>query len=328
MSKSYGYKSLTLNYQLSSSGGAFSKIVEVFYSNGEGVVYGAIMDENTNVVHDRATTLEDCCKFRKSKYVRSDSASVHQQVANDLNEGLRVLFTGSPCQIGALKTYLGKREIDTSNLYLVDFICNGAPSPRTWRDYVSWVEKKVGKRMIYFGFREKGDPNNPYLTLAKFEDGSIIKDNSITACYNRLFLQKYIVPEGCFNCVYKKEERVSDITIGDFWGSENVFERKDLKKGVSLVIVNSKKGETLFDNSLCSEEREIVVECHNKEYLPFQLNLQGVSTKPLSYGAFWSDYQMCGIDYVLRKYADMAYPKVILYPLRRFARNIKSLLRR
>lgn len=325
MSRAYAYKTTSAYLSSSTSGGACSQIIDNFYKKGNGAVYGVVFDVDSNIRHKRASTQEECDSFRKSKYVRSDMSDIYRQVLEDINNGLRVLFIGTPCQIYVLNKYLGTKGVNEDALVTVDLICNGAPSHSVWVDYKNWLEDYYKKKLAYFGFREKGDKNNPYLTKAIFTDGFTLVDSPKTACYNRLFLKKLIIPRGCFNCPFKKEERISDITLGDFWGAEQVFHHPYLKSEVSLVLVNTQKGEQLFGPELLNGDDSILVESNNKEYLEFQKNLVSPTNFPSNYEEFWEDYKRVGIGYVLNKYADACFPLSIKYSLRKLLRKIKSM---
>lgn len=324
MSIVYAYRSLNSFYKESTSGGAFTKIVCDFYAKGGDVVYGVVLNSDLAIKHERATSVNECSKFRKSKYVRSDISGIFQMIENDIKNQLQVLFTGTPCQVHALIKYLEHRKIPLSLLFTIDVICNGTPSADVWKDYIKWIESVMGKRLQYFDFRKKGDKYNPYLTEAIFTDGTILIDSSKTACWNRLFLKKLIIPHGCFNCQFKSEHRISDITLGDFWGCQNIFNNKFLKEGVSLVLINSEKGKYLFDHNNC-DENAIIEQCADRQYIKYQGNLRGISIKPKSYEQFWDEYKRCGFDYVLNKYADAKFPKSIKYKLRKYYRYLKGL---
>ena len=324
MSKAYAYRNLSSIYNESTSGGAFTKFVNSFFLQGGDVVYGATMTDNVVVKHERAISLSDCGRFRKSKYVRSSLNGIFQMVENDINNNLKVLFTGTPCQISALNKFLDKNHLTKDSLYTIDVICNGAPSPDMWKNFVMWIEAKQGRRLISFDFRKKGDKNNPYLTEAVFSDGTRLCDSPQTACWNRLFLKKLIIPPMCFSCPFKKEDRVSDITLGDFWGSGKIFTDHLLREGVSLILVNSEKGECLFDYPLHGDNA-IIKKCENKEYLKYQGNLMGITCKPKHYDHFWNDYKERGFGYVANKYADADFPKSIKYKLRYYYRFVKNM---
>lgn len=325
MSIVYAYRSLDCFHKESTSGGAFTKIVYDFYAHGGNVVYGAVLNQDLTIKHERATDIEGCYKFRKSKYVKSDITGVFQMVENDIKNKLCILFTGTPCQVYALYKYLENRDISTASLFTVDVICNGAPSSEVWKDYVKWVELVMGKKLQFFDFRKKGNKYNPYLTEAIFTDGTILIDSPKTACWNRLFLKKLIIPHGCFNCRFKSERRISDITLGDFWGCQNIFNNKYLKEGVSLVLINTEKGKYLFEHNT-SDENAIIEQCTDRQYIKYQGNLRGISIKPKVYEQFWDEYKLHGIGYVLNKYADAEFPRSMKYKLRKYYRYLKGLL--
>ncbi len=322
----FAFKNLNEDLFKSSSGGAFYQIIKLFFSKGEGCVYGVLLDKNLVVRYGRATRLEDCTPFQKSKYVKSDISNIYKSIISDLKSNKRVLFSGVPCQVFGLLKYLKFNGINHENLITIDLICNGAPSKKLWEEYVNWLEKKLNKKLVYFGFREKGDKMNPYLTIAKFSDGTVLRDHPFTACYNRLFLKKLIIPQGCFKCPFKTEERVSDITIADFWGANKIFKQKDLKRDVSLVITNSQMGDALFNIHNALFNGTFVIQCYNKDYLKYQHNLLGGTPIPSGYNVFWEDLNARGFNYILKQYADIHFPKILKYYLRRFYRTMKYFL--
>lgn len=138
--------------ETSRSGAAFIAISDYILEQG-GVVYGAGYADHFRVVHKRATKKEERNEFKGSKYVQSDMNTVFRQVKKDLRDGLVVLFSGTPCQTSGLNSYIGKRL--RKNLYLVDIICHGVPSPYMWRDYIAYLEEKQGSSIVWVNFRDK-----------------------------------------------------------------------------------------------------------------------------------------------------------------------------
>ena len=136
----------------SRSGAAFIAISDYILKQG-GVVYGVGYTEHFRVVHKRATTKMERDEFKGSKYVQSDMNTVFRQVKEDLKNGLIVLFSGTPCQTSGLASYIGKRMRE--NLYLVDIVCHGVPSPYLWKDYIAYLEKKQGSEICWVNFRDK-----------------------------------------------------------------------------------------------------------------------------------------------------------------------------
>lgn len=138
--------------ETSRSGAAFIAISDYILKQG-GVVYGAGYTEHFRVVHKRATTKEERDEFKGSKYVQSDLTGIFRQVKKDLKDGMIVLFSGTPCQTSGLASYIGKRLRE--NLYLVDIVCHGVPSPSLWKDYIAYLERKKGAEICWVNFRDK-----------------------------------------------------------------------------------------------------------------------------------------------------------------------------
>lgn len=136
----------------SRSGAAFVAISDYILEQG-GVVYGAGFKDHFRVAHKRATTKEERDEFRGSKYVQSDLTGVFKSVKEDLKNGRTVLFSGTPCQTAGLNAFVGKRLRE--NLYLVDIVCHGVPSPNLWRDYLAYLETKQGDEIVQVNFRDK-----------------------------------------------------------------------------------------------------------------------------------------------------------------------------
>lgn len=264
-------------------------------------MYGVCFDDNMNAVYRYAESFEECKKFCGSKYVHVDLQNTYSEVAKCLQQDIEVLFVGLPCHIAGLKNYVSDK--DNENLYTIDLICNGTPYKKVWGDYVNFIENYYGAKLSDFKFRQKGDRRNPYKTKAVFCDGKEIVDSHITASYNRLYLKKLIIKKACFHCKYKNDKRVGDLTIGDFWGIEKYDAEIDDGNGVSMVIVNSGKGEELINNIKKIVDLQIVD--LNNGYS--QNNLKKQSDLPFGYNKFQNEYINKKIEFVLRKYADCGF---------------------
>jgi coenzyme F420-reducing hydrogenase beta subunit len=228
----------------SSSGGIFSLLADYVIDKG-GVVFGACFDKQFNVIHDFAETKEDTAKFRSSKYVQSRIGDTYKVAKDFLNKGRWVLFTGTPCQIGGLKAFLGQEH---ENLLTQDLICHGVPSPKVWRKYIKHREKCAGSSAKRISFRHKnyGWKISSLSFLFK-DDTEYIKplDNDLMM---QAFLTNICLRPSCHNCGYKSVHRQSDITLADFWGIQNIMPHMDDDKGTSLILVNSIKGAELFNS--------------------------------------------------------------------------------
>lgn len=228
----------------SSSGGIFHLLAEKILSQG-GAVYGAAFDENFEVCHCRVDSMDDLEKLQGSKYVQSRIGGVFRDVKSQLGTGRLVLFSGTPCQCEGLVSYLGK---EYNNLYLVDFICHGVPSPAVWRSYVKYVEGiKKDTQISHVSFRSKNLSWERFLLEFTFVNSSKYSNDLHTDIYLRGFLKDLYLRKSCYECTSRKMHRVSDVTVADFWGVQNVLPDMYDGRGTSLVLVQSEKGSKLFD---------------------------------------------------------------------------------
>jgi len=225
----------------SSSGGVFNLIARQILSTG-GVVYGAGFNENFDVQHKRIECIDQINELMGSKYVQSELGESYKLVEKDLKDGKKVLFTGTPCQIGGLKAYLGK---EYENLLTQDLICHGVPSPKVWGNYKKYISN--GKALSKVSFRNKSTGWKAYSTKYEFDDGTNDICPASQDAYMRAFLTGLSVRPSCFSCTYRNLHRQSDITLADFWGVEKICPKMDDDKGTSLVLIHSEKGQRLFD---------------------------------------------------------------------------------
>ena len=222
----------------SSSGGVFTALAENVIRQ-DGIVFGAKFDSDFNVIHGYTDTVEGLADFRGSKYVQSTIGDSYKDCKRFLEEGRNVLFSGTPCQIAGLKSFLAK---DYENLLLVDIICHGVPSPLLWNEYKKYHEKKSASKIVKIAFRRKNDGWKQYSLAVTFGNASEYCQTLRQDAYLKLFLKDVCLRESCYGCKYKTEKRVSDITIADFWGVQNEYPELDDDKGTSFVITHSEKG--------------------------------------------------------------------------------------
>lgn len=227
----------------SSSGGLFSLLSKIILNNG-GIVYGARYNEKNLVVHDYITTYDEIDKLRGSKYVQSDINDSLKKVKQHLKEGLVVLFSGVPCHIAGLKSYLGK---DYENLYCIEIVCHGVPSPKIYKDYIKSLEDKFKSKIKCINFREKSNGWENYNIFIQFENGEKIIENAMENTYMKGFLKDLYIRPSCFDCKFKNFSSGSDIVLGDLWGISNIDKEFYNNNGVSMVSINSKKGKELFE---------------------------------------------------------------------------------
>lgn len=251
----------------SSSGGLFGELSGQVIKLG-GSVCGAVFDDDWNVKHLCADTKAETDLMRGSKYVQSTTESCYVEIKEKLEKGETVYFSGTPCQVDGLLAFLNK---DYANLITQDIICHGVPSPKIWKEYVKTHRKESGIKSIYF--RDKTYGWRYFSMDIETENGRYIRraDEDI---FIRLFLDNVILRPSCYFCKHKHLHRKADITIADCWGGS--FGMSDDDKGLSLVFVNSEKGQRLFDsikNNLIFKEIPIDRAC----------SAQGMMTKSVPY---------------------------------------------
>lgn len=230
--------------QDSSSGGIFSSLASAVLASG-GVVCGAAMNDDYTVSHIFAYSEDELKLLRKSKYVQSDLGDVYAFI-NNIIDTRPLLFSGTPCQVAGLYSYLGKRP---KNLFSIDIACHGVPSNDFFKDYISFLEKRVGPLEKY-EFRAKKEYNNGMNWYSSFQPIGKKKKifNWPTDSYNYLYMNRKIYRDSCYNCVFAKKKRASDITLCDYWGWEK-YHHGSFHPNASLsgVIVNTEKGFDLYE---------------------------------------------------------------------------------
>lgn len=302
----------------SSSGGLFVQISDYILKKN-GAIYGAQFDENFNVCHKRATTKIERDKFKGSKYIQSDLDDIFVKVKKDVESGEDVLFTGTPCQIAGLKSFLGEKK-DLSKLYFCDVVCHGAPSPKIFEDYKLFMQKKYASKIKNINFRSKTIPRQVQDIKIVFENGKEFNKVAVNDVFYRLFLDDIILRPSCYNCKFASIYREGDITLADYWGIEKSMPEFQDYKGVSLVMVNSSKGKAIFDgiyDTLIIKESTID-EC-------MQPNLKGPCKKNHKVDLFWKHYYEKGFEFVAKKYAYYGFWGTIKKMLLKIFNRIKRI---
>lgn len=276
----------------SSSGGVFTAISDYILHN-QGIVYGAAYDENMIVRHMRVDSIVGRDSFRGSKYVQSNLGNAYISIKKDLQNDRLVLFSGTPCQVAGLRKYLGK---SFANLLTVDIVCHGVPSPKVFADYIQELERKHKENILDCRFRDKSNGwKNLTLNIRGYKKSKYMQ--SATSSYYTLFLNNTILRPCCYECGFTNFNRPGDITIGDYWGIEKSHPEFEDEKGVSLILINSKQGQAMFDE--ISDSFTLLVSNH-QECLQKNL-LQPTLANPRK-DIFWNDYKEYGYSYVAKKY--------------------------
>lgn len=228
---------------IGSSGSAFFALAEWTLRQG-GSVYAAAMNDDLQLRHTRASTLDEVKQQMKSKYIQSDTSGVYRQVLDDLRSDRQVLFVGTPCQCKALDNLVPMRL--RSRLLIADFICHGVPSQRLFNEGIAEYERQHRCKVTAFSFREKSENNlRNYGITYNAKDGTmhtkIGELDEIPYCYG--FFNHFTKRNSCYACRQRGVERSSDLTLGDFWGLEQLQPHlDDFNKGYSSVITNTEIG--------------------------------------------------------------------------------------
>ena len=240
----YAAYSKDINLRLESSSGAIFSLLAEKVLQQAGIIYGVTMSRDCQYAeYVRIDNREDLAKLRGSKYLQARVGNTYKKVKNDLEAGLSVLFSGTGCQVNGLKGFLGK---DYENLYCVDVICHGVPSPKLWRKYVQYVESEVDAKLINVNFRCKDDGWSDFGIKRMDSNHKAMYVSKDKDPYMLMFLRDYCLRPSCYECV-AKQHKLSDLTIADFWGINKVLPEMNDRNGVSLVILRTGKGSELFD---------------------------------------------------------------------------------
>lgn len=296
----------------STSGGAFTALSDVVLAHG-GCVVGSVVEDDFTICHVVADDKAGRDKMRGSKYVQSSTQGIWKQIKTLLSEGKEVLFTGTPCQCAAFKSFLGK---DYDNLIVVDFLCHGVPNNKMFKEHIEYLNNYYKIPSVGFTFRNKTYGWDSYNNNNNLANGKT-KTKWINQIFYNFFVSNLSLRASCHQCPYRSLHRPSDITIADFWGIEKLSGRKD-REGVSLVMTHTGKG---LDLVKIAKEN-----CLSREY-PAESVLFRVSTtqsKPnAKCDAFWKTYLEYGYSGVARKYFSNSYKNRIRFEIRKIAKKLR-----
>lgn len=336
MAKVYAYQNNLASRINSASGGAFSALVNswIAYNNKVGIedsrlaIYGAAYDDNFQVHHMRCDTT-NWDSLKGSKYTVSNFAGVFELIDKDVHEGHNILFSGTPCQVASLKKYIERKNWNRDSFFLVDIVCHGTPEGKIWIDYKKYIERIYGGSLIKYNFRYKNTHSIEPIVYAEFSNGKIVKDTKELRSYLDLYFTYLPLRNCCYNCQFSNMNRVSDITIGDFWGADIIFKKINTYKGISQIIVNTDYGNEVFIG-LSSYEKETLMECNSNEFLKYQHNLVSPTPMPLNVEEFRKYYDENGYEVCIHKYVGEGKKYAITFALKRFVSylGIKQYIKR
>ena len=310
----------------SSSGGIFSVLADyVIDSNGE--VFGAAYGDNFSVNHIKVSKKDELNILRGSKYVQSNINNTYKEAEQALKEEKKVLFSGTPCQIAGLKSYLGK---DYDNLLTVDIVCHGVPSQKLFKKYIEYLSDKFNSSVVEYNFRSKEKHGWGLVSKIKTEDGKIrFREPDFDPYYSN-FLDSTIYRENCYKCHYTNYDRVADITLADYWGINDLQPDFFKEEGNSLILINSKKGEEILEQVKNNIE---LVNTDLEKAARYNMNLKEPSKRPAVRDEIYDnidkksakDYIKSELKYkiTLKKIARTIIP----IPIKKFLKNMKGLFK-
>ena len=231
----------------SSSGGAFSAIAQYVIEH-HGIVYGATYDQHMVVRHISISHVSELPKLRGSKYVQSDLCGLFREIESYLIQGRLVLFTGTPCQVAGLRLFLRK---EYAHLFTIDLVCHAAGSPMLFKEYVKYLERRYGDKLVWMNMRdkEKGGWNHHFVQKNWLErKGPTYLRMNMISWWN-IFYSHMTNRPSCHECKFTNFSRPGDITIADFWDDKNLRPELHSIKGTSVCIVNSEKGRQLLNDA-------------------------------------------------------------------------------
>lgn len=303
------------------SSGGVATIISNYINKNNGKVFGCSFDEELNLEYIQCNTKEEIELIKGSKYVQSNLTSCFGKIKQCLETGKKVLVIGVPCQIAGIRGYLRK---EYENLYLIDLICHGNPPVEYLKEHIKNMYKGQCDDVKFRG--------NKGFVLSLLRRGKIVYSIKSTADeYYSGFLSGMIYRDNCYKCPYASLNRVSDITIGDFWGLDKNTTINKFRGNVSVVIPNTTKGEKLLNqvkNNFIWEERSLEEAIRENEQL----------RKPMSpdeddRNIFLKYYPKLGFDSALRK--TKLYRKKILVSICKekmlqtsIGKNLQSLWRK
>lgn len=276
----------------SSSGGAFNAIAQEIIGLG-GIVFGAKFNENWSVEHSFTNNLNGIRLFQGSKYVQSDIRGMFKEAERFLKTGKYVLFSGTPCQIEGLFSFLRK---DYENLYTINVSCHGVPSPLIWRRYLKENIKDF-KTIKNIEFRNKRTSWNKFRLLIESKNKTI-DDIHYDNPYLLGFLYNIYLRESCYNCIYKKRIFKSDLTLADYWHIDKDDSSFDITKGVSFILINTEKGVNLMRKI---GRQHLTKEISINDALLSNNGLKQYTEKPIVRDTFFRDLKSNHISYQIIK---------------------------
>lgn len=319
------YAFQTKNYEIlkkCGSGGFFSELGTNFI-HAHGIVYGASMDivnSKARLRHIRISNGQDIYKLQGSKYAISDSRKIFEEIETQLNDGSKVLFAGTPCQVAGLKSYLGR---EYGSLLTVDIFCHGNSPLEIFNKYLNYIAEKYRSSVVDYRFRNK-EISKGYRARVDFADGKVRNLYTYQEGYWFLYQFSKINMKACYTCPYTTDRRCGDISCGDFWGIEvvrpDLYASFDHQYGISAILVNTAKGQDAFNEIVRNKENVILGESDMEDVKTHGAAVREPNAKPDDYDAVLKILENESFDNIVRyskKQLGLRYYKMILADIRK-----------
>ena len=284
----------------SSSGGVFSLLGEKILEES-GVVYGVSLSDTLQINHVRASTPSELIPLRGSKVIQSFAGDLYREIEEELQNGKTVYFSGTPCQIFGLLHYLGHRY---ENLITQDMICHGVCAPFLYEKYLEYLQDLHGSKISSIRFRDKETGWRDYSVSVDYENG----DRTVTPHgkdeFMRAYLRNYALRPSCYKCPFKGTNRVSDITLADFWGAEHVVPDLDDNQGLSFVICHTPAGERMIKEVLPQTDYKSV---RYRDVIKYNMSGEVSSSKPANNEDFCRDLYEKPFQKVIDQYCKISF---------------------
>lgn len=276
----------------SSSGGIFTSIAEELIQKN-GIIYGAMYNESKAVVHEKVTTKEEIYKLRGSKYVQSNTCGIFSEIQRVLHTEKIVLFSGTPCQVEGLKNFL-RRPYE--NLITIDILCHGVASPMIFADYIKFIKKYSVGHLKNIFMKDKTFGWGYQNLRLYYQEGSTEFNTPLSTLWNKIYYDHICNRPSCHQCRFTNLYRTGDITLGDFWGIEKFHKDFSSPLGTSLVIINTPKGNAIWENI-----KQKVEHIQSETSKCMQPVLQYPHPASPQRDQFWLEYKKYGFERTMRQ---------------------------
>lgn len=229
----------------STAGGFFSVVARFVIEDLNGVVFGVGFNDKNEIIHKKATTIEELSDMRGSKYVQSNLGSTFNQIKELLHKGRTVLFVGTPCQVNAVEKLINSENL-RKNLITIDLMCMAVSSPRIYSDWIKFLENKYHSKVKKVAFRDKSYGYSTANVRIQFESGKILEQHKDAKSMCKLMFSGYNMRPACYECAFRCIDRAGDFTIGDFHSIDKVEPSMDDDKGTTCLWVHSQKANQIM----------------------------------------------------------------------------------